>query len=55
MVERERRFLLPPGIAKGPYELRVSVGDRDGTPRIALPLAGDDGQRRYALGRLRLE
>ncbi len=55
MVERERRFLRPPGIAEGLYELRVSVGDRDGTPRIAMPLAGDDGQRRYALGKLRIK
>lgn len=34
----------------GQYKLFVSVGQRDGTPRIALPLPGDDGQKRYLLG-----
>ena len=34
----------------GRCELFLSVGQRDGTPRIALPLEGDDGQRRYRLG-----
>jgi len=32
----------------------VSVGDAIGTPVIALPLAGGDGQRRYRLGTLRV-
>jgi hypothetical protein len=39
----------------GEYDVYVSVGQRDGTPRIALPLEGDDGQRRYKLGRIKLE
>ena len=43
----------PPG-RPGNYEVFVSVGQRDGTPRVALPLTGDDGQRRYHLGRIRL-
>jgi hypothetical protein len=34
----------------GAFEVFVSVGDRDGTPRIALPLADSDGHRRYRLG-----
>jgi hypothetical protein len=36
------------------YEAFVSVGRRDGTPQLALPMAGDDGVRRYAVGRLTL-
>ena len=32
----------------------LSVGRRDGTPTIALPHAGDDGQRRYRLGEIAL-
>ena len=52
---RARAFLLPPDLAKGEYELRASVGDRDGTPRIALPLPGNDGHRRYRLGKIQLE
>jgi hypothetical protein len=34
----------------GNYTVWVSVGERDGTPRIALPLPEDDGQHRYRLG-----
>lgn len=42
--------LIAPATKPGKYDVYVSVGDRDGTPRIALPLVGDDGQRRYKLG-----
>lgn len=38
----------------GSYDLFISAGTRDGTPTIALPLAGDDGQRRYRLGTITL-
>jgi len=31
----------------GNYDVFVSVGTRDGTPQIAPPLPGHDGQRRY--------
>ena len=34
----------------GRYAVFVSVGSVDGTPQIALPMAGDDGQHRYRLG-----
>jgi hypothetical protein len=46
--------LVAPVTLPGEYDLYVSVGLRDGTPRIALPLAGDDGQRRYKLGQIAL-
>jgi len=39
-----------PNTAPGTYGVYVSVGRRDGTPVIALPLEGDDGHRRYRLG-----
>ena len=42
--------LVAPVTGPGPCGVFVSVGRRDGTPRIALPLAGDDGQHRYWLG-----
>jgi len=29
-----------------------NYGSRDGTPSIALPLAGGDGHRRYRLGKI---
>ena len=45
---------VAPTTRPGDYDLYVSVGARDGTPQIALPLAEDDGQRRYKLGRTTL-
>ena len=47
--------LVAPVTKPGTYDLFVSVGPRDGTPRIALPLGGDDGQRRYRLGTISLQ
>jgi hypothetical protein len=38
----------------GEYDVYVSIGQRDGTPTIALPLPDDDGQHRYKLGRITL-
>lgn len=43
-----------PPTKPGAYEVFVSVGLRDGTPVIALPLANHDGQRRYRVGQIRL-
>ena len=43
-----------PPTKAGTYEVWVSVGTRDGTPQIALPLANDDGHRRYKLGQIKL-
>ena len=43
-----------PGVREpGEHQVFISVGTRTGTPRIALPLAGDDGRRRYRLGALK--
>ena len=36
-------------LVPGEYALCVSVGSRQGTPKIALPLAGGAG-RRYQVG-----
>ena len=47
--------LVAPTTKPGTYDLFISVGSRDGTPKIALPLAGDDGQRRYRLGTVTLQ
>jgi len=44
-------FALPFQLGAGEYEVFASVGDALGKPEIALPLAGDDGHRRYRLGR----
>ncbi|MBN2309521.1 MAG: DUF4832 domain-containing protein [Candidatus Hydrogenedentes bacterium] len=39
-----------PNMPAGTFDVFVSVGMRDGTPVVALPLAGHDGHRRYRLG-----
>jgi alpha-L-rhamnosidase len=43
-------FVLPFNLKPGTYSVFMSVGTLTGTPRLALPLADDDGQRRYRLG-----
>jgi hypothetical protein len=45
-------FALPPAnvLKSGTYTLYISVGDRTGTPALALPLPDNDGQKRYKLG-----
>lgn len=40
---------VPVFLRPGEYDLYVSVGTVNGSPRIALPLEGDDGERRYKL------
>jgi len=45
---------MPP-TQPGPHAVFVSVGHRDGTPVLALPLSGDDGHRRYRMGSLALQ
>ncbi len=49
-------FALPPAniLKPGSYDVFISIGDRTGTPRIALPLADEDGQRRYRLGKIEI-
>jgi hypothetical protein len=49
-------WALPPAdiLKPGTYTVWISVGTRTGTPKIALPLEGDDGQRRYRLGEIRI-
>lgn len=45
-------FPPPPVFKPGAYDVFISVGDKTGTPKIALPLAGNDGHRRYRLGKI---
>jgi len=47
-------YALYTNFKPGTYEVYISVGTRLGTPRIALPLPEDDGQRRYRLGTLKV-
>lgn len=43
-----------PTILPGEYELYLSIGQRDSTPVIALPLKEHDGHRRYKLGKIKV-
>ena len=43
-----------PNTQPGLYTLYVSVGQRDGTPVFKLPLADEDGHKRYRLGEIEL-
>jgi hypothetical protein len=49
-------WMLPPAtiLKPGTYTVWISVGSRMGTPRIALPLDNEDGQRRCRLGEIRI-
>ena len=47
---RESSFRLPFQLRPGRHDVFVSIGNRTGTPKIALPLPGDDGHQRYRLG-----
>ncbi len=54
--ERETRSAhgFAPNLPAGTYDLFVSVGLRDGTPVIALPLPDGEGHRRYRLGKMEI-
>jgi len=41
-----------PTIRPGTYQLYISVGKRDGSPVLALPLDDNDGARRYRIGKI---
>ena len=43
-----------PPTKPGTCDVFISVGRRDGTPVLALPMNGDDGSRRYKVGSIRL-
>ena len=49
-----KTFRLPFNLKPGDYTVWASLGTQTGTPRLALPLGGDDGQHRYRLGTLRV-
>ena len=58
VTKHESQFivgLFAPTTRPGAYDLFISVGTRDGTPTIALPLTGGDGQRRYRIGSIALD
>lgn len=51
----EKVFSCAANMKPGKFDIFLSVGKRDGTPVIALPLSGDDGHRRYKVGAVEVE
>lgn len=51
---RKADFGFAPNTPTGRFAVYVSVGDRIGTPRIALPLESSDGCRRYKVGQIEI-
>jgi hypothetical protein len=47
-------FHLPPSIAEGEYDLRISMSDAPGGRALPLAIAGADDQNRYRLGTARV-
>ncbi len=54
MRHTDPRGTFAPPSKPGTYDVFISVGLRDGTPQIALPLTNEDGQHRHKLGQIRL-
>ena len=47
-------FHLPKNLAPGKYDLRIALVDYSGKPRISLPIQGEDDQKRYTIGEIRI-
>ena len=47
-------FHLPSNLLEGDYDLSIALVDMSGNPQIKLGIAGDDGKKRYKLGKVRI-
>lgn len=54
-ISGQMRVVLPPQLKPGLYTVWVSVGSRQGTPALALPLSDNDGQHRYKAGTIAVQ
>jgi len=54
MAHQDPMGTFAPSVKPGTMDVFISVGKRDGTPVIALPLGEDDGHRRYKIGSMRV-
>ena len=50
----DKQGVFKPAIKPGHYDAFISIGLADGTPKIALPLDDEDGNRRYKIGKIYL-
>ena len=53
-VQERVSFRLPANLAPGRYDVFLSIGSAMGTPEIAMPIDGEDGQRRYRVGSIEI-
>lgn len=51
-ITRSIPLYIPRYLPAGTYTMWFSIGRANGTPVLALPLAGDDGQHRYPMGEI---
>ncbi|MEG2380716.1 MAG: DUF4832 domain-containing protein, partial [Oscillospiraceae bacterium] len=49
-IKNEASFRIHDVLPGGKYKAYLSVGTLDGTPAIAMPIEGNDGQNRYFVG-----
>lgn len=54
MAHQDPMGTFAPAVKPGTMNVFISVGKRDGTPVIALPLGEQDGHRRYKIGSIRV-
>lgn len=54
-IMQEKNFRLHGLLPGGVYEVYLSLGSIAGTPQIAMPIDGGDGERRYYLGDITVE
>ena len=47
-------FHLPKELAPGAYDVRIALVGPNGKPRISLPIAGGDSEKRYKVGQVRI-
>lgn len=47
-------FHLPKDLAAGTYDVRIALVNAEGNPRIQMGIEGEDGEKRYTVGTIRI-
>ena len=48
----ELSFDLPATLANGEYTVKFAITDAEGSPKVEMPIAGNDGNKKYYLGKV---
>lgn len=48
----ELSFDLPATLANGEYTVKFAITDAEGNPKVEMPIAGNDGNKKYYLGKV---